>query len=174
MLKQLPYGLSDFKRVKTENYYYIDKTSFIQELENAPDFLFFLRPRRFGKSLTIAMLCAYYDIWFAPEFDEILKDTYILDNPTPLKNSFYTLKFDFSGVDTPANENDHYGLRYATFVVPLVKAVQEQQEIIETQQVNIENLKQKNVELEAKVSSLKSLENRISELESLLNVAVQK
>ena len=89
MLKQLPYGLSDFKRIKTENYYYIDKTRFIKELEDAPNFLFFLCPRRFGKSLTIAMLCAYYDVWFAPEFDEIFQDTYILDNPTPLKNSFY-------------------------------------------------------------------------------------
>ncbi|MBL0708240.1 MAG: AAA family ATPase [Sulfurimonas sp.] len=98
-LKKLPYGLSDFKRVKTENYYYIDKTKYIQKLEDDANFLFFLRPRRFGKSLTIAMLCAYYDIYFKDEFDEIFQDTYILEHPTPLKNSFYILRFDFSEID---------------------------------------------------------------------------
>ncbi len=96
---KLPYGLSDFKRVKTEDYYYIDKTRFIEKIEDAQSFLFFLRPRRFGKSLTISMLCAYYDVNFRDEFDEIFKNTYILDNPTPLKNSFYIMRFDFSGVD---------------------------------------------------------------------------
>ncbi|MCK4441527.1 MAG: AAA family ATPase, partial [Sulfurovaceae bacterium] len=62
-------------------------------------FLFFLRPRRFGKSLLISMLEAYYDIGYKDEFNEIFKDTYILKNPTPLKSSFYIMKFDFSGVD---------------------------------------------------------------------------
>jgi len=99
MLKKLPYGLSDFKRVKTDNYYYIDKTSFIKKVEDESDFLFFLRPRRFGKSLTIAMLCAYYDVYYKSQFDEIFKDTYIYENQTALKNSFYIMKFDFSGVD---------------------------------------------------------------------------
>ena len=99
MLKKVPYGLSDFKRVKTENWYYIDKTRFIEEIENEQSFLFFLRPRRFGKSLTLAMLSAYYDIYYKDEFEEIFKDTYILEHQTPLKSSFYILKFDFSGVD---------------------------------------------------------------------------
>jgi len=63
-LKKIPYGLSDFKRVRTQNYYYIDKTPFIAKIEEDAEFLFFLRPRRFGKSLTIAMLEAYYDIYF--------------------------------------------------------------------------------------------------------------
>ena len=99
MLKKIPYGLSDFKRVKTENWYYIDKTRFIEEIEDEQSFLFFLRPRRFGKSLTLAMLSAYYDIYYKDEFEEIFKDTYILEHQTPLKSSFYILKFDFSGVD---------------------------------------------------------------------------
>ena len=99
MLKKVPYGLSDFKRVKTENWYYIDKTRFIEEIEDEQSFLFFLRPRRFGKSLTLAMLSAYYDIYYKDEFEEIFKDTYILEHQTPLKSSFYILKFDFSGVD---------------------------------------------------------------------------
>ena len=96
---KLPYGLSDFKRVRTENWYYIDKTNFIEKIENEQSFLFFLRPRRFGKSLTISMLEAYYDIYYKEQFDEIFKDTYVIDNLTPLKSSFYTLKFDFSAVD---------------------------------------------------------------------------
>ncbi|MEO1954526.1 MAG: AAA family ATPase [Campylobacterales bacterium] len=97
--KKIPYGLSDFKRVKTENYYYIDKTRFIPLVEDDADFLFFLRPRRFGKSLLINMLIAYFDIHYKDEFEEIFKDTWILNNQTPLKSSFYILKFDFSAVD---------------------------------------------------------------------------
>ncbi len=102
---KLPYGLSDFKRVTTEDYYYIDKTKFIQAIEDDANFLFFLRPRRFGKSLTISMLEYYYDKAYKDEFNDIFKDTYILDNPTPLKNSFYTMKFDFSGIDVTDYKN---------------------------------------------------------------------
>ena len=69
---KLPYGLSDFKRVKEENWYYIDKTNFIEKIENEQSFLFFLRPRRFGKSLTISMLEYYYDINYKDEFDKIV------------------------------------------------------------------------------------------------------
>ena len=52
--------------------------------------------------------------------------------------------YDFSGVDVPKNENDLYGLRYAEFVVPMVKAMQEQQKIIEALQDRIEILEQIN------------------------------
>jgi len=104
-MKKLPYGLSDFVRVKKENYYYIDKTSFISKVEDSADFLFFLRPRRFGKSLFLNMLIAYYGIEYKDEYENIFKDTYILNNPTPLKNSFYIMKFDFSGIDVTDYEN---------------------------------------------------------------------
>jgi len=53
------------------------------------------------------------------------------------------LGFEFSGVDKPQNENDHYGLRYAEFTVPLVKAIQEQQTIIDDQNLKIEELESK-------------------------------
>ena len=98
-MKKIPYGISDFERIKTDNYYYIDKTHFIPEIEDAPDYLFFLRPRRFGKSLIVNMLIAYYDIGFADKFDNIFQNTFILDNSTKLKNSFHVMKFDFSAVD---------------------------------------------------------------------------
>ena len=104
-LKKIPYGLSDFKRIKTENWYYIDKTKFIETIEEEQSFLFFLRPRRFGKSLLLAMLEAYYDVYYASEFDEIFKETYILDNPTEQKNSYYIMKFDFSAVDITDYKN---------------------------------------------------------------------
>ncbi len=75
-MKKIPYGISDFKRLKTENYFLIDKTKYIEELENyTSPYLIFLRPRRFGKSLWIAILEAYYDIYFKNEFEEIIKDT---------------------------------------------------------------------------------------------------
>ena len=115
---KLPYGLSDFKRVRTENWYYIDKTNFIEKIENEQSFLFFLRPRRFGKSLTISMLEAYYDIYYKEQFDEIFKDTYVINNLTPLKSSFYTLKFDFSAVDITDYESsfrNHILLRMNDF-----------------------------------------------------------
>ncbi len=104
-LKKIPYGLSDFKRIKTENFYYIDKTKYIEEIENESSFLFFLRPRRFGKSLVLAMLEAYYNISYKDEFEEIFKDTYILDNPTEEKNRYYCMKFDFSAVDITDYKN---------------------------------------------------------------------
>jgi len=103
--KKIPYGLSDFKRIRTENYYYIDKTHFLEKLEDEQNFLYFLRPRRFGKSLTLAMIEAYFDVYYKEQFDEIFKDTYAYDNQTPFKSSFYVLSFNFSAVDTTDYEN---------------------------------------------------------------------
>ncbi|RLD41470.1 MAG: hypothetical protein DRI89_09720 [Bacteroidetes bacterium] len=65
--------------------------------------------------------------------------------------------YNFSGVDTPKNSKDVYGLRYAEFVVPLVKAVQEQQQTIETQNQQMELLKKDNVELKARLDRLEKL-----------------
>ncbi len=98
-MKKIPYGISDFKRLKTENYFFIDKTHYIPKLENSSNYLMFLRPRRFGKSLLIAILEAYYDIGFKDEFEEIFKDTYILNNRTKEASSYMVLGFDFSAVD---------------------------------------------------------------------------
>jgi hypothetical protein len=99
-MKKIPYGLSDFKRLKTENYFFIDKTKYLEIIENYnSNYLMFLRPRRFGKSLFIAILEAYYDIYFKNEFEEIFKDTYILNNRTKEASSYLVLRFDFSAVD---------------------------------------------------------------------------
>lgn len=60
--KLLPYGISDFRRIRKENYYYVDKSAYIQRMEDVASFLFLIRPRRFGKSLFLSMLRYYYDI----------------------------------------------------------------------------------------------------------------
>ena len=85
MKKPLPYGLSDFRRV-LKKYYYIDKTQFIPILEQAGNFLYLIRPRRFGKSLFLNMLDFYYNVNYESEF-ELLKGLYIYDNPTSQKTA---------------------------------------------------------------------------------------
>ena len=99
MKKLLPYGIADFKRVLSENFYYIDKTQFIPLIERTGSFLYLIRPRRFGKSLFLNMLDFYYNVKYKDEFD-LLKGLYIYDNPTPEKNFYHIMKFDFSAVST--------------------------------------------------------------------------
>ena len=101
-MKKIIYGESNFKKININNdYLYVDKTRFIEKLENLGDsFLIFLRPRRFGKSLFISTLQYYYDENSASEFDDIFQNTYIKANPTPLKSSFRILFFEFSGINT--------------------------------------------------------------------------
>jgi len=98
-MKKIPYGISDFKLLKTEDYYFIDKTDYIEKIENHGRYLMFLRPRRFGKSLLIAILEAYYDSYFKSEFDDIFKDTYIKEHRTKEASSYMVLRFDFSAID---------------------------------------------------------------------------
>ncbi|NSW92525.1 MAG: AAA family ATPase [Firmicutes bacterium] len=88
-----------------ENLYYVDKTMYIEKLENLHSYyLFFLRPRRFGKSLFVSLLQSYYDINEKEHFDALFKDTYIGRNPTKERNSYHVLKFNFSGVTTGTKE----------------------------------------------------------------------
>ena len=100
-MKKIIYGESNFKKVKINNeYLYIDKTDYIEKLEKSNEsFNIFLRPRRFGKSLFLSTLYYYYDENSAHEFEAIFNDTYIGKNPTPLKNSFRILFFEFSGIE---------------------------------------------------------------------------
>jgi len=104
-MKKIIYGNSNFKKVKINNdYLYIDKTDYIEKLEKLnDDFVIFLRPRRFGKSLFLSTLQYYYDENSTHEFDAIFNDTYIGKNPTPLKSNFRILFFEFSGIDITGN-----------------------------------------------------------------------
>jgi len=109
-MKKIIYGESNFKKVKiNSDYLYIDKTNYIEKLENINEsFLIFLRPRRFGKSLFLSTLQYYYDENSAHEFDAIFNDTYIGQNPTPLKSSYRILFFEFSGINIDAGMEEIY------------------------------------------------------------------
>lgn len=96
--KQVPYGVSDFITVVTQNLYYVDKTMYIPQLEEEARFLFFTRPRRFGKSLFINMLRAYYDSSKKKDFQTLFGNLWIGKHPTPLQGAFQVLYLDFSQV----------------------------------------------------------------------------
>jgi len=77
--KRIPYGMMNFVDVREDNCYYVDKTRFIEKIERAHRFFFYIRPRRFGKSLTMSMLRHYYDVLEADKFEQwysYLLDTY--------------------------------------------------------------------------------------------------
>ena len=98
-LKRIPYAISDYKRMRDENGYYVDKTHYIPQIEAAPFYLFCLRPRRCGKSLWLSVLQHYYDINMADDFEYLFGDTYIGQNPTPDRNSYLMMVFNFSLVN---------------------------------------------------------------------------
>jgi hypothetical protein len=97
MLK-FPYGISNFARIITENYFYVDRSKHIQLIETAGDQLLFLRPRRFGKSLLLSMLENYYDVAKADEFENLFGHLAIGQNPTPKHNQYFVMTWDFSNV----------------------------------------------------------------------------
>ena len=96
---RIPYGVTDFAMIRRKGYYYVDKTRYIPMLEREGNFVFFLRPRRFGKSLMLNMLYVYYDINYADEFDTLFAGLDIYNNPTPEHNKYLILKFNFSAID---------------------------------------------------------------------------
>ena len=96
--KRVPYGVSDFERVIRENQYYVDKTMYIPLLEDQPDNLIFIRPRRFGKSLFLSMLETYYDCKRKDQFQEIFGELWIGQHPTPQQGMYQVLPLDFSQV----------------------------------------------------------------------------
>lgn len=96
--KLLPYGMMNFADIRLDNYYYVDKTSFIPVIEQSDRFFFFIRPRRFGKSLTLNMLQHYYDVRARDKFDALFGDLYIGKHPTRDRNSYLVLYLNFSGI----------------------------------------------------------------------------
>lgn len=96
--KLLPYGMMNFADIRLDNYYYVDKTSFIPVIEQSDRFFFFIRPRRFGKSLTLNMLQHYYDVRTRDKFDTLFGDLYIGKHPTRDRNSYLVLYLNFSGI----------------------------------------------------------------------------
>ena len=104
-MKKLPKGISNYEDLVEDNYYYVDKTMYIRQLEDLPDkSIMFLRPRKFGKTLFTSVLENYYDFQKADKFEKLFGETYIGKNPTKNKNRYYVLKFNFSGIDTNSEE----------------------------------------------------------------------
>jgi hypothetical protein len=98
---RIPYGLSNFTAIREEGYHFVDRTAFLRKLEQLPTrYHFFLRPRRFGKSLWLSIMEHYYDRRFAPKFEALFGELDIGREPTEGANQYLVLKFDFSGIDT--------------------------------------------------------------------------
>lgn len=102
--KRLPYGMMNFADIRQDNYYYVDKTRFIPMIEEADRFFFFIRPRRFGKSLTLNLLRQYYDVRTRDKFEALFGDLYIGQHPTPSRNSYLVLHLNFSGIGGELND----------------------------------------------------------------------
>lgn len=97
-VKLVPYGVADFATVIEQNLYYVDKTMFIPELEKQPRNLFFIRPRRFGKSIFLSMLYSYYDCTQSHKFQSFFGNLWIGQHPTPLQGKYQVLFLDFSQI----------------------------------------------------------------------------
>ena len=95
-VKRIPYGVSDFVAVVEQNQYYVDKTMYLPLLEQQPSNLFLIRPRRFGKSIFLNMLRAYYDSSQKAKFEKRFGNLWIGQNPTPLQGRYQVLFLDFS------------------------------------------------------------------------------
>ena len=97
-VKEVPYGVSDFVTIVEQNIYYVDKTMYIPELEKQARNLFFIRPRRFGKSLFLGMLHAYYDCRTKDKFEQWFGSLWIGKHRTPTQGRYQVLHLDFSQV----------------------------------------------------------------------------
>lgn len=107
---RLPYGISNFQILVRDGYHFIDKTNYIEQLEENPErYIFFLRPRRFGKSLFVSQLRYYYGLEYKDQFDTIFGHYYIGKHPTPGANKYHMLHFDFSRIDTKTEGSTFQG-----------------------------------------------------------------
>ena len=111
-MRQLPKGISNYEDIVAENRVYVDKTMYIEKMEDLADkTIMFLRPRKFGKTLFTSTLECYYDKNKADKFEELFGKTYIGKNPTPNKNRYCILRFNFSGISTNTVEETMKGFR---------------------------------------------------------------
>lgn len=126
-VRLIPYGISDFQQLRREGKYYADKTMFLQTMELTGNFLFLVRPRRFGKSIFLSMMRSYYDINEDERFDELFSGLYVHEHPTENRAKYQVLFLDFSQVggdshtarqlfeDYGCGQIDDFAKRYARF-----------------------------------------------------------
>jgi len=98
-MRLLPLGVKEYRDLQRDRMYYVDKTKYISVMEQTAKFLFFTRPRRFGKSLFVTMLKEYYDILAQDRYEKEFKDTWIYNNPTSERGQYQILLFNFSRID---------------------------------------------------------------------------
>ncbi len=117
--RKIPYGVINWAELVRECFI-VDNTRYIRQLEPIKTPVF-LRPKRFGKSVVCSMLAHYYDVNLKDRFDEFFGKTDIGRNPTPLRNSFLVLTFDFSTIqvgtlaEIERNFNYHIQLQLEKF-----------------------------------------------------------
>ena len=93
-MKKIPIGIEDFKEIRTENYYYIDKTKFIEEILNdGAKVKLFCRPRRFGKTLNMSTLKYFFDIKEVEENRKLFNNLYIENSPSIEEQGKYPVVF---------------------------------------------------------------------------------
>ena len=111
-MRKLPLGISNYEDIVREKRIYVDKTKYIETLEDFPNkTIMFLRPRKFGKTLFTSTLECYYDKNRKDRFEELFGNTYIGKNPTENRNKYCVLRFNFSGISTETLEETIKGFR---------------------------------------------------------------
>ena len=99
-MKKIPISIEDFKELITDNYFYIDKTKFIEEIFNdGAKVKLFTRPRKFGKTLNMSMLKNFFDIRGAEENKKLFDSLYIKNSPVFAEQGKYPVIFiSFKGL----------------------------------------------------------------------------
>lgn len=124
-VKEIPYGVANFVEVTEQNMYYVDKTMYLPLLEKQPRSLFFIRPRRFGKSIFLSMLRAYYDIAQKEKFETRFGNLWVGSHPTPLQGKFQILYLDFSRASGGSGSLSENFDRYCSMVMDVFGRVYE-------------------------------------------------
>jgi hypothetical protein len=149
LFKRLPSGNSDFRDIMLQNYAYVDKTQFIKKLENESNRnQFFIRPRKFGKSLFLRMLNCYYNLNYKDGFEQLFGSLYIGRNPTPERNRYAILEFDFSGLNT--NSESDFKKSFSREVQESVcKLMDDYENIIPDAQEHVRQIKEKDLGIDS-------------------------
>ena len=93
-MKKIPIGIEDFKMLISDDYFYIDKTKFIEEIMNDGALVkLFTRPRRFGKTLNMSMLKYFFDIRKAEKNGKLFDSLYIKKSPVFAEQGKYPVIF---------------------------------------------------------------------------------
>ena len=111
-IRPILYGVADYAQFRKSNAWFVDRTAKIRDLE-AIRYAVFLRPRRFGKSLLLSILEAYYDVAYADRFEQLFAGTAIGADPTEERNRYLVLYFNFSAVSKDVRQVERSFEKYS-------------------------------------------------------------